>query len=63
MKLGGVVGSLRIDGQDLSPFWPFLWFGQWTHAGSAASMGNGAYELASLPLRPEARDPGNLAAT
>lgn len=49
MKLGGVVGTLRIEGQDLSPFWPFLWLGQWTHAGSAASMGNGAYELASLP--------------
>lgn len=49
MKLGGVVGTLRVEGQDLSPFWPFLWLGQWTHAGSAASMGNGAYELASLP--------------
>lgn len=50
MKMGGVIGRLRIEGQDLSPFWPFLWIGQWTHAGSAASMGNGAYELASLPL-------------
>lgn len=50
MKMGGVVGRLRIGGQDLSPFWPFLWLGQWTHAGSAASMGNGAYGLASLPL-------------
>ena len=50
MKLGGVVGTLRSEGQDLSPFWPFLWLGQWTHAGSAASMGNGAYELASLPM-------------
>ncbi len=49
MKLGGVAGTLRVEGQDLSPFWPFLWLGQWTHAGSAASMGNGAYELASLP--------------
>ncbi len=49
MNLGGVIGTLRIDGQDLTPFWPLLWLGQWTHAGSAASMGNGAYELASLP--------------
>ncbi|MBI3935951.1 MAG: CRISPR system precrRNA processing endoribonuclease RAMP protein Cas6 [Betaproteobacteria bacterium] len=49
MKLGGVIGSMRIEGQDLTPFWPFLWLGQWTHAGAAASMGNGAYELASLP--------------
>lgn len=55
MKLGGVVGTLRIEGQELSPFWPFLWLGQWTHAGSAASMGNGAYELASLPAPPSAQ--------
>jgi hypothetical protein len=51
MNMGGVIGRLRIEGQDLAPFWPFLWIGQWTHAGSTASMGNGAYELASLPLR------------
>jgi hypothetical protein len=63
MKMGGVIGSLRIEGQDLSPFWPFLWLGRWTHAGSAASMGNGAYELASLSLRPRGGHPGNLAAT
>lgn len=50
MKLGGVVGALRIDGQDLSPFWPYLWLGQWTHAGAAATMGNGVYQLASLPF-------------
>lgn len=49
MKLGGVVGVLRIEGQDLSRFWPYLWLGQWTHAGAGATMGNGAYELASLP--------------
>jgi len=55
MKMGGVVGTLRVQGQDLSPFWPFLWLGQWTHAGSAASMGNGTYELASLPSTLPAR--------
>jgi len=55
MKLGGLIGTVRIEGQDLSPFWPFLWLGQWTHAGSAASMGNGAYELASLPSPRSAR--------
>jgi CRISPR-associated endoribonuclease Cas6 len=55
MKMGGVVGSLRVEGQDISPFWPFLWLGQWSHAGSSASMGNGAYELASLPLSRSSR--------
>ena len=61
MKLGGVAGTLRIEDQDLAPFWPFLWLGQWTHAGSAASMGNGAYELASLPLTRDTRLASNVA--
>ncbi len=63
MKLGGVVGTLRIEGQDLSPFWPFLWLGQWTHAGSAASMGSGAYELASLPSLHTGQTQGTLSGT
>ncbi len=63
MKMGGVVGRLRIKGQDLSPFWPFLWLGQWTHAGSAASMGNGVYQLASLPLPLPEPGPDTLAST
>jgi hypothetical protein len=63
MKLGGVIGTLRVEGQDISPFWPFLWLGQWTHAGSAASMGNGAYELASLPLPHAGRRQGTLLGT
>lgn len=62
MKLGGVVGVMRLEGEDLSPFWPFLWLGQWTHAGAAATMGNGAYELASLPSAATDREPGRLAA-
>lgn len=62
MKLGGVVGTLRIEGQDLSPFWPYLWLGQWTHAGAAATMGNGAYQLASLPSLGDAHEASKLAA-
>jgi hypothetical protein len=51
MQLGGLVGTLRLEGSDLAPFWPYLWLGQWTHAGKATSMGLGAYriEAASLP--------------
>jgi hypothetical protein len=51
MKLGGVIGAIHIHAQDLAPFWPYLWLGQWTHAGSGATMGLGQYRIepASLP--------------
>lgn len=45
MQLGGVVGSLHIEDTDLAPFWPYLWLGQFTHAGSGATMGLGRYRL------------------
>jgi hypothetical protein len=48
MQLGGVTGRMEIRGQDLSHFWPYLWLGQWTHAGAAATMGLGRYTVASL---------------
>ncbi|OGT88808.1 MAG: hypothetical protein A2286_05235 [Gammaproteobacteria bacterium RIFOXYA12_FULL_61_12] len=50
MQLGGVTGRIQIDSTDLSLFWPYLWLGQFTHAGSGATMGLGRYRiLASLP--------------
>ena len=48
MQLGGVMGTITVRDTDLAPFWPYLWLGQWTHAGTAATMGLGWYELASL---------------
>jgi hypothetical protein len=47
MRLGGVVGriALQPDGSDLAPFWPYLWLGQWTHAGTGATMGLGRYRI------------------
>jgi hypothetical protein len=47
MRLGGVVGRLTLEGTDLAPFWPYLWLGQFTHAGSGATMGLGRYRLIS----------------
>ncbi|MCA1926555.1 MAG: CRISPR system precrRNA processing endoribonuclease RAMP protein Cas6 [Thiobacillus sp.] len=44
MKLGGVVGEWRLDG-DLAPFWPFLFLGQWLHVGKNAAFGLGHYQL------------------
>jgi hypothetical protein len=41
MRLGGVTGTLHLLSRDVEPFWPLLWIGQYTHAGSAATMGLG----------------------
>lgn len=58
MRLGGVVGRIDLAGADLAPFWPYLWLGQWLHAGSGATMGLGHYRIepASLPAHPASRD-------
>lgn len=48
MAMGGLVGVVHVRNTDLAPFWPFLWLGQWVHAGKAAVMGNGCYRLEPL---------------
>ena len=40
MEWTGLVGSAAYEG-DLSPFWPYLVFGQWTHVGSGCTSGPG----------------------
>ncbi len=45
MHLGGVVGEIRVSEADLARFWPYLWLGQWTHAGTGATMGLGRYRI------------------
>jgi CRISPR/Cas system endoribonuclease Cas6 (RAMP superfamily) len=49
--MGGLVGSVHLEMRGLEDFWPYLWLGQWTHAGKGTSMGMGAYTIkpASLP--------------
>lgn len=49
MQMGGIVGEISVHDQPIGAFWPFLWIGQWAHAGSGATMGLGRYRLASLP--------------
>lgn len=51
MNMGGLIGRFSLNLQDNEAFWPYLWLGQWTHAGKATSMGLGAYTImpASLP--------------
>ncbi len=66
MPMDGVIGWMEIDAADARPFWPFLWLGQYVHAGSAATMGLGCYDIvpphvfeasrskaASLPAMPQ----------
>jgi hypothetical protein len=51
LQMGGLVGSIALEGEDLAPFWPYLWLGQWVHAGKGAVMGLGRYRLtAECPL-------------
>jgi hypothetical protein len=52
MQMGGLLGSFALEGADLEAFWSYLWLGQWTHAGKAATMGMGQYRIdaASLPV-------------
>lgn len=45
LLMGGLVGEIELDGAGLEPFWPYLWLGQWTHAGKGAVMGLGRYRL------------------
>ena len=47
MQMGGLLGSVTLRGEGLAPFWPYLWLGQWTHAGKATSMGLGRYRIAA----------------
>jgi hypothetical protein len=49
MEFGGLVGALHIDPNGLDELWPYLWLGQWVHAGTGATMGLGEYRIASLP--------------
>jgi hypothetical protein len=50
MNMGGLIGNVYLDMQGLEDFWPYLWLGQWTHAGKGTSMGMGAYTIESTSL-------------
>lgn len=45
VQMGGLVGELELDGAGLEPFWPYVWLGQWSHAGKGVVMGLGRYRL------------------
>lgn len=45
MQMGGVMGHMVVSTDQVPDLWPWLWIGQYTHAGKAASMGLGCYRL------------------
>lgn len=45
MQMGGLVGRIRIDLAGHERLWPYLYLGQWTHAGKGTSMGLGRLEI------------------
>jgi hypothetical protein len=51
MTLGGVLGAWTLHGstESLAEIEPWLWLGQWLHAGKNATMGLGGYTLAHTP--------------
>jgi hypothetical protein len=55
--MGGLMGSITLDSTDIAPFWPYLWLGQWTHAGKGTSMGLGRYVINAAASLPEAAYP------
>ena len=59
LQMGGLVGSFRLAAGQCEMFWPYLWFGQWVHAGRGASMGLGRYELCPARLPGAPRTPGD----
>lgn len=57
MQMGGLIGEFALDGDDLNPFWPYLWMGQWTHVGKGTSMGLGQYTISPLVSLPAQTEP------
>lgn len=53
MEWEGIAGTAVYEG-DLSPFWPYLVFGQWTHVGKGATFGLGAYRVEGVESAGEA---------
>jgi hypothetical protein len=45
--LGGLMGQITFEG-DLTPFWEWLVWGQFTHVGKDAVKGNGMYRIGEL---------------
>ena len=45
VKMDGLMGGFLLDMRGLEPLWPYLWLGQWVHAGKGTVMGLGAIHV------------------
>lgn len=50
LQMGGLVGAFTVNIAEQPGLWPYIWLGQWTHAGKGTSMGLGRY-VVELPDR------------
>ncbi len=62
LQMGGLMGWFEVEGSNLAALWPYLWLGQWTHAGKGCSMGLGRYVLepAAVSAEPAMDRGGNI---
>jgi hypothetical protein len=45
LQMGGLMGSATLTSSGLEEFWPYVWLGQFIHAGKGATMGLGRYSV------------------
>jgi hypothetical protein len=48
LQMGGLVGGFSVRLGGIEDLWPYLWLGQWVHAGKGATMGLGRYRITEL---------------
>lgn len=48
MQMGGMVGWVEYEAAAWPELWPYVWVGQWTHAGKGTSMGLGRYVVEAV---------------
>ncbi|AHE98421.1 CRISPR system precrRNA processing endoribonuclease RAMP protein Cas6 [Thioalkalivibrio paradoxus] len=41
VAMDGLLGTIELPTERIAPFWPYLWLGQFVHAGAGTSMGQG----------------------
>jgi len=49
IDMGGLKGEFTLPTEQLNPFWPYLWLGQWIYAGKGTVMGMGQYRISTKP--------------
>ena len=45
LLMGGLLGNFEVQSNDIEDFWPYIWLGQWLHAGKGCTMGLGRYVI------------------